>query len=256
MKEKKTIQRFIGTVCILALLAAGSFLAFTSRIFQMIGLLCLALGITWLIFRLLRRLGVKHPKLGKALRILFIICLCLGVSAILITEGFILSASKGTTEIDSKYVLVLGAGVDGETPSLSLQERLIAAKNHLDKNPDAVCIVSGGQGSGENISEALCMFRWLTAHGIDESRVWMEDKATTTEENIRFSLALIAEKTGEKPETLAIVSSEYHLFRASLMAKAQNVQPQTIPAKTSKFYLRFNYYLREVGGVWYFLLFQ
>ncbi len=256
MKQRKNFQKWAGTLCILVLLAVGGFLAFTSRIFQMTGLLCLALGATWLIFRLLRRLRAKRPKLGKVLRILFLICLCLGVSAILMTEGFILAASKGTAEIDSKYVLVLGAGVDGETPSLSLQERLIAAKNHLERNPEAICIVSGGQGNGENISEALCMFRWLTAHGIDESRVWMEDKATTTEENIRFSLALIAEKTGEKPETLAIVSSEYHLFRASLMAKAQNVQPQTIPAKTSKFYLRFNYYLREVGGVWYFLLLQ
>ena len=98
------------------------------------------------------------------------------------------------------------------------------------------------------------MFHWLTAHGIDPERIIMEDRASSTQENLEFSLALL-EARGEKPESLAIVSSEYHLFRAELMAKKQGVTPLGVPAKTGLWALRVNYYFREIFGVWYFLIF-
>ena len=98
------------------------------------------------------------------------------------------------------------------------------------------------------------MYNDLTARGIDPDRVWMEDRATSTRENIRFSLDLIEEKTGIRPEKIGLVSSEYHLYRAGLFAREENVTSYGIPARTTWITLRINYYLREIAAVWYYTL--
>jgi len=149
---------------------------------------------------------------------------------------------------------VLGAGINGSTPSLSLRNRLDAAYEYLTAHPETICIVSGGQGPGEDLSEALCMYKDLTAKGIAPERIWMEDKSTSTRENIAFSLALIEEKAGQCPTKAGILSSEYHLYRAGLVAKSQGLEMIGIPARTSWAALRINYFLREIVAVWYYTL--
>lgn len=151
--------------------------------------------------------------------------------------------------------MVLGAGVNGTQPSPSLEERLEAALAYLQTYPEAQCVVSGGQGGGENITEALCMYTWLTDRGIPPERIWQEERASSTQENLRFSLELIQEKTGSRPQELAVVSSEYHLYRASCMAQEEGVECLGVPAATYPLVLRLHYGFREIFGVWYFLLF-
>jgi len=152
-------------------------------------------------------------------------------------------------------VIVLGAGVTGTVPSLTLRVRLDAAYVYLQAHPNTLCIVSGGQGPGEEITEAACMADWLVKKGISPERILSEDQATSTRENLAFSLDLITKQTGTRPETVGIVSSEYHLYRTGLIAQDQNVQSILIPARTSWLSLRINYYLREIVGVWYYLIF-
>ena len=149
---------------------------------------------------------------------------------------------------------IQNAKVNGTSPSLSLNDRIRAAYTYLSENPDTIAILSGGQGADEGISEAQCMFEQLTARGIDPERLWLEDKATSTWENLNFSLALIEEKTGVRPSTIGLLSSEYHLFRASLFAADCGVEAIGIPAATSWFSIRVNYFLREVAGVWHYLI--
>ena len=152
-------------------------------------------------------------------------------------------------------MVVFGAGVNGNVPSLSLRNRIDGAYNYLAANPDAICIVSGGQGTGENISEAECMFRELTKMGIGAERIWQEDQSTSTRENLKFSLDLIQQRTGIRPTEIGLLSSEYHLYRAGLFAQEQGVTAYGIPAETSWVSLRINYYLREIVAVWYYTLF-
>ena len=104
------------------------------------------------------------------------------------------------------------------------------------------------------ISSEQALQEQVEAMGIDPSRLWMEDQATSTWENLNFSLDMIEEKTGQRPEELGVLSSEYHLFRASLFADACGVEFLGIPAKTTKLSLRVNYFMREVAGVWHYLL--
>lgn len=201
-------------------------------------------------YQLLHYLGKKHKKSAKILRRCLSICLCVGILAAAVTGCFIIHGAYGNPNRDCQYVIVLGAGVNGSVPSLSLRQRIDAAYEYLSAHPNAICIVSGGQGNNENISEAECMFRELTAMGIEADRVWMEDKATSTRENLRFSLALIEQRTGNRPETVGLISSEYHLFRAGLMAQDEGVSAIGIPAETTWVSLRINYFLREIVAVW------
>lgn len=251
MKRKKKSLLELWAACFLglglALLLFGGAFRFSGVGFCGVGL---ALGCYWLI-GLFRR---KNPKGAKILKIGFTVLLCAVLLLMSVTLGFLLHSARGAKEADCQYLLVLGAGVDGETPSLSLLERLGAAYNYLKEHPEAKCVVSGGRGDGENISEAQCMYNWLTSHGISPERILMEDQASSTKENLEFSLALL-EARGERPESLAIISSEYHLFRAELMAKKQGITPLGVPAKTGLLALRVNYFFREIFGVWYFLLF-
>lgn len=190
----------------------------------------------------------------KWIRRCFTVLLLLGVLLACVTGGFILSAWQGTSDVACDYVIVLGAGVNGTVPSLILRERLDATLEYMNANQEVICVVSGGQGPGEEITEAACMQQFLVDRGIDPRRIWMEDKATSTWENITFSLDLIEKQTGERPETAGVVSNEFHLFRAGYMAQKQQLTAIGIPAKTGWVSLRINYFLREIVAVWKLIL--
>ena len=197
----------------------------------------------------------KRPKAARRLRLALTALLLLGCIAYAITLIPIIRAATVRSDTECAYVVVLGAKVNGQSPSLSLRERITAAQDYLSAHPNAIAVVSGGQGADEGISEAQCMFNELTEMGIDADRIWMEDKSTSTRENLNFSLALIEEKTGSRPDTIGLISSEYHIYRATLVAEACGVDAVGIPAPTSWLTLKLNYYLREVAALWYYLLF-
>ena len=207
-----------------------------------------------LLYRVLVWLKKKKPKLSRVLRILLSCFLCAGLVLATVTGVFIGTAGKGDADTKCDYVIVLGAGVNGTVPSLILSERINRTYDYLTENPDVICIVSGGQGSGEDITEAKCMYDNLVAKGISPDRIWQEDQATNTRENIRFSLALIEEKTGLRPTQAAVISNEFHLFRAGLFCAEQDLTMVGVPAKTTWFSLRANYFLREIVAVWYYII--
>ncbi|MBO5892540.1 MAG: YdcF family protein [Oscillospiraceae bacterium] len=218
-----------------------------------LGLICFLLAGVCICNHLLRRLQRSFP-IAKLLRLIFNGILLVGILVSFCTLGVILRASLGADNPQETYIVVLGAKVNGTTPSLSLSDRIDAAEAYLNSHPDAIAILSGGQGSDEDISEAECMYQQLTGRGISPERLWIEDKATSTWENLKFSLDLIEEKTGSRPENIGLVSSEYHLFRAGLFAEDCGVTAVGIPARTQWVSLRINYFLREVAGVWHYLI--
>ena len=190
---------------------------------------------------------------GKTLRRFLAMFIAMGLVYFVIIEIPIIDEASGDGDFDADYLIVLGAAVHGDTPSLSLVERLEAAKDYLIKHPDTVVIVSGGQGSGENVSEARAMYEWLYANGIDPTRIIMEDKASSTYENLKFSREIINELSDDA--TVAVVSSEYHLCRAKLIAKTLGMEIHTVAAQTTYFTVMLNYFIREAFGVTYQLTF-
>lgn len=240
-------------VC-LSLYTLGLFAIFFLAGYHTSGLMLLGLGTLIPVYHVLGLIQKHRKNLGRWLTVVFTIALAAGLTAMALTCGAIVRTSRGTENPDSKYLVVLGAGVNGTVPSRSLRERLDAAHTYLLTHPDAVAIVSGSQGSGEDITEGECMYRYLTEKGIAPSRVWKEEQADNTLQNLRFSLDIIQEKTGTLPHKIAIVSSEYHLHRAGMFAQWLDVDAELIPANTGIVPLRWNYYIREIFAVWYYSL--
>lgn len=200
-------------------------------------------------------LSRQEKPLWKGVQRMLIALLVLLFSAMAVTLGFLWRAGQGTPEPQSRCAVVLGAKVNGTEPSRSLQERIDAAFDYLVSHPDAIAVVTGGKGSDERISEAECMFRSLTEKGIAPDRILLEDQAVNTVQNLRFSLELLEKATGSRPETIALITSEYHLCRADLFARSLGLEAELIPAATGRFALRCNYYLREIFALWYYSIF-
>ena len=198
---------------------------------------------------------VVFGVVSKTLKRLIALLLAMGVVYFAIIEIPIIDEASGDGDFDTDYLIVLGEAVHGDTPSLSLVERLGAAKDYLDAHPNTVVIVSGGQGSGENMSEAQAMYDWLCKNGIDSERIIKEDKAVSTYENLKFSREIINGLTDKSDPTIAVVSSEYHLCRAKLIAKSLDMEIHTVPAHTTYFTVKLNYFIREAFGVTYQLTF-
>ena len=229
------------------------FLKFMVPGYSFSALVCVLLIVLILFYTLMPLVGLKFPRFAKVLTRICTICLVIGLIVVGITEVLIVKASFGGPKEQVQYMVVLGAKVRNDGPSVSLWDRIYGAAEYLEEHPDTIAIVSGGQGADEPMTEAQAMYDELIALGIDPDRVWLEEKATSTWENLTFALDLIEEKTGERPEKLGILSSEYHLFRAKLFAKECGVEAVGIPARTSRLSQRINHFLREVAGVWHYL---
>lgn len=241
----------------LALIPLGLLIVFFR--FFMIGysftvLVLLILSGILIFYNCVHLLSGSYPRQMRTVKRVFTIILCIGLLVCGITEAIVIKASFGDPKESCEYVVVLGAKVRHDGPSVSLMDRIHAAADYLEAHPDVTAIVSGGKGTDEPITEAACMYEELVALGVDPDRIWMEDKATSTWENLNFSLDLIEERTGTRPEKIGILSSEYHLFRASLFANACGVESVGIPAKTSIISQRINHFMREVAGIWHYIL--
>ena len=219
-----------------------------------LGLVCCGIAGVISCYYLISLLRKRRIFAAKLLNTVLTSLLCLGLCVFVITEAVIIQASRGDTASDFTYLVVLGAKINGTSPSLSLSDRLDAAYDYLITHPNVIAVLSGGQGPDEEISEAQCMFHELTRRGIPAERLWLEEQATSTWENLQFSLGMIQEKTGELPETIGLLSSEYHLYRAGLFADAFGIKASLIPAHTSWPTIRLNYFIREAVAVWKFII--
>lgn len=238
-----------------ALLALGFVFYFAVYGFRFAGvLLFLAAGVV-LAFGIVDALRGRFPRFSRWATRLGLILVCFGLLLAAGTAGWVVSAGHGADDPEAQWVVVLGAGVNGTVPSQALRERLEAARDYLARYPEAVAVLSGAQGDGESITEAQCMYDWLTARGVDPARLRLETKATTTEENLRCSLDLIEAETGTRPAQIAVISGEYHLLRAELLARRAGAEALGVPSYTHDRAFYCLMLAREVCGVWAALLF-
>ena len=179
------------------------------------------------------------------------ILVCIGLVYFIIVEIPIIKNSRADDDCSRPYLVVLGAAVHGDVPSLALTNRMRGALEYLNDNPDAVVIASGGQGAGENKSEAQAMYDWFTANGIAPERIIMEDKSTSTLENLRNSFEIIRQRGDDPVGNVTVVSSSYHLYRAKQYAKMLGVEVAGFPGKPDYPITTLNYYIREAFGVTY-----
>lgn len=236
-----------------ALLGAGAWFS-TVPIADFLAAACFVGAAVLTVIFLLPILHRHHPQTAQWIALTLVVAAVLAVFLLTATAAQIAQAQGGSADTAVFCVVVLGAKVNGTAPSDNLRSRIDAAYAYLIAHPDAVAVLSGGQGSDEEISEAQCMFRELTGKGIDGDRLWLEENAASTWENIQFSLNLIEEKTGQKPDTIGLVTSEFHLYRAGLFAADCGVNVAGIPGRTERPLEHIYYFLREIAGVWHYYL--
>ena len=184
------------------------------------------------------------------------IFLVVGFGLFAVLQFQVIRYARTDTQRDVDAVVVLGAGVNGTEPSLSLLVRLEAALDYLSDKPDIPVVVTGSKGPGEDISEAQCMADWLASHGIAERRILLEEQADNTEENIRFSKELLAGQGIDLTGSIAVVSSDYHLYRASLYWASPGFVPVAAHMPGQYLPLTINYYIREAFAAAKLLVFD
>lgn len=187
---------------------------------------------------------VKHDWLKvipKAVKYFAVVVISLGIILFVVLEGMVISGMNSKPDMDADYVIVLGAQVRGTRVTKSLAKRLNAAYEYSNDNKDCKIIVSGGQGVSEDISEALAMKNYLVDKGVDEDRVIMEDKSTTTKENLLFSKDIIADEDAK----VVIVTNNFHVYRAKKLAKKLGYKNVSGMAAKSDNRLILNYMVRE-----------
>lgn len=144
------------------------------------------------------------------------------------------------------YLIVLGAQIQGDQVTESLKRRLDKAMEYLDNFPGTRLIVSGGKGSDEAVSEAEAMRDYLVAHGVEAGSILMEDKSTTTKENLKFSARLI----GDISCPVGIVTNNFHIYRARKYAARLGYKDTYGMAAGCSKVMLLNYGVREFFAVW------
>ncbi len=250
------MKKYTAAIIISALLlAVAAILKFAMRGYGFLALVFCAFAAAILLVALLP----KSLKWVLMSCILAFLCVFGGFEASVIRE------SRGRDYENADYIIVLGAAVHGDVPSRSLGDRINAAAEYLKAYPECHAVLSGGQGPGENLSEAEAMKKVLMARGIEEYRLITEDASTSTIENLGNSLEKIIENAKtrmssearsplpgapERPLKLVICSSEYHLCRARYVGrKCLQMNFGTYPARTSLPGIRLNNFLREAAGM-------
>ncbi len=194
----------------------------------------------------------RRSKAGWWWRLAFRAAAGLVLVPLVLIEGVVIAEGhREAAEKTPDAVIVLGAGVNGTSPSLSLKTRLDAALSYLEAYPDIPVVLTGGQGYGEDITEAACMYDYLTARGVEPERLILEEDASNTAENFEFSAPLL-EAAGVEigTDTVAVVTNDFHIARSRLIAAKKGYGvTYGVGAPIPWSHLEVNYYLREAFAV-------
>ena len=259
MKKRRKITIVFA---IIALLICGSFFVLERlrvshmRVFLLLAFILSVLVVTYMVLWTLAA-DEKYTRLVKILMIIYFVCLIIGILCFLILLGLIISGARTDKDRKVDAVIVLGAGLINDKPSLILAARLDAALAYLQTQEDIPVIVTGGLGQGRSVTESEAMARYLVARGLDESRIWKEEASTSTHENIKFTIETIAEN-GMDAENIkvAIVSNDFHLYRAKLIAEKAGLDAVGVAAETTGLHRKVIYYFREPFALANELLFR
>lgn len=235
--------------------AAAALLALTGAVLMTVrpwgmrfsGFLLAGLAAVLVIALLLDRWAAAS-KTGRLCRRVFQTALPLVLVPLLLIEVYVINAGRSDlSALPADAVVVLGAGVNGTQPSLSLYTRLTTALDYLEENPEIPVVLTGGRGYGEEITEARCMYDWLTARGVDPARLILEEQAGNTAENFALSKELLEEQGIDPAEDrVAVVTNDFHIARSRLIAARQGYgHVFGVPAQLPWLHLEVNYYLRE-----------
>ncbi len=202
------------------------------------------------IFAVMLLVGYLHwydknttPQKEKAKKLLILLIVVGVVAETLFSVPMIYSGHYNKPTNPQSTVVVLGSSVRDDKPMQVLENRLVVAHEYLQENPDAIVVVTGGFGGGNStLSEAQVQKNWLVENGIDESRIFVEDKSYDTNTNLIYTAEIIEEKGLQKD--IVIVTDTFHQMRGQIYAQRAGLTPTGISSATPWALLP-GYWLRE-----------
>lgn len=243
-----TKRKFLGaailvfsTIVILYSLAALAYRVSFAKFMIVLGIFLAAVGI----FLIQERYKIHMPN---ALLMAIKVIVAAFLISFVVIEGLIIYNGSKTDDEKVDYLVILGAGLWGETPSLSLKQRLDESLDFIRKNPDTKIVLSGGMGPGETITEAEAMKRYLEERDVDSRLLIKEEKSTDTRENLQFTKELLKKLDGKEKVKICLVTNNFHMFRAKLLAKSCGFEVYGQPATLYPLLVP-AYYLREYMAV-------
>lgn len=195
---------------------------------------------------------IVWPMIGKLVKNTFgtIVYMVISFSIVYILAVFTMYSLSAILNLvhlrkrrNADYIVVLGAGIIGKKVTPLLASRIEKGIELLRYNPNAVLIMSGGQGPGESIPEGEAMAAYAVDQGVERDQLIVEQKSVSTQENLLFSKAFMEK---QKPKII-IVTTAYHVFRALILARKQGMKCVGFGAKT-KWYFTLNAFIREFIG--------
>jgi uncharacterized SAM-binding protein YcdF (DUF218 family) len=214
-----------------------------SGFFLILGTVCVLLGI----FKVIFYENNFNKLTSRILRVLKVFIYAIAVSFIFI-EGCIFINANIEYLKKPDYIMILGSGISGKSMLLVQLQRVEEGLKYIKANPDIKVIVSGGQGTGEDISEAEAMRIYLVQHGVKNENIIKEEKSKNTIENMKYTSENLSKIDGRKDIRLAIVTSNFHVFRAKFLAKRFGFEAEGVPAPVNYLLLP-NYCVREYFSI-------
>jgi Uncharacterized conserved protein len=241
----KRIEKVLLVISILLILDTVAVISLNAG-YNLGNILPAITGFILLIYITIRqtKLYKKHKISVKKIEKLVASAFALWFVSFVVIISIMIASSVSNKNESTDCILILGAGLHGDVPSLVLLERLDMALDYIKQNQDIKVIASGGQGPGENITEAEAMKKYLINHGIPDSDIVKEEKSTSTMENFKYSKTAFKEQFGFEMKKIMIVTSDFHMFRSKLLARRNGLTPFGLSAKTP-FYIYPNVYIRE-----------
>lgn len=170
--------------------------------------------------------------------------LALGIALFCTLEIVIAVNSRTEINGEPEIMVIFGCQVKPWGPSILLQDRLDTALDYLEDHPDMTVVVTGGKGDDEHISEAKCMYDYLTQRGVDGAQIIMEDASRNTSQNIRFTRAMLDEMGYDIQDDFLLVSNGFHLARIKMLWGDMGTV-STLAAPSTHFPSRVKMFFRE-----------
>ncbi len=220
---KFTFLNIISAICILY---GISVMIFSGYHFGILVIMVIGLAIAFFSYCRTKKINNKYITFLKITFLTGLLCMI----SIIIFIYFLFGVPYSDKKEDA--VIVLGCGLDGSDVADTLKERLDSCLSYLEENPQAIIIVSGGQGFNEDIPEALAMEKYLIAHNVPKEKIIKEDSSSSTYENFVNSKKILDEFFAGKKDAYktAFITNRFHCYRSYNLAKNAGIDVLCFPA--------------------------
>ncbi len=193
-----------------------------------------------------------RPYSGKRRRKPWLVAVCclllLAIVCYLALEAVVLFNAKDSVHGQPWAMVIPGAQLKSDGPSLFLRRRLERALEYLEDHPDIIVVVSGGQGSDEPDTEANGMEKFLRDSGF-EGTILKEDKSHNTAQNLKNSREVLAQNGYDVGNGVILVSNDFHLARCRMLGSRFGYDVSTLAAPSDHLWHKIYNFLREPVGL-------